>query len=138
MLVRAVLSALLLCLFALPARADIAYPSACKGKQEGDSCRDIYSGGVPGQCRHKKCFIGSYDGQEPIEDYQYDCFRCTSPQQAALEQREEALRAQAQQAARAERIRWGLGALGAGCVITAVWYNWRRRSKVTSAGSAST
>ncbi len=81
---------------------------------------------------HMKCVVGNYDGEGDIEDYQYDCFQCTDRPQGVLKHREE----MAQQAARAEQIRWGLGALGAGCVVTAVWYDWRSRSKARSAGSS--
>jgi len=134
---RTALPVLLLTLFAPPARADVAFPSDCDRKKEGDSCRDDYSRNKPGQCMHMKCVAGSYDGEGDVEDYQYDCFQCTANPQAVLSGREKAIRAQQAKEALSERIRWGLGALGAGCVVTAVWYDWRRRSKARGTGSAS-
>ncbi len=86
---------------------------------------------------HMKCVAGSYDGEGDVEDYQYDCFQCTARPQAVLSAREKAIRSQQAKEALSERIRWGLGALGAGCVVTAVWYDWRRRSKASDTGSTS-
>jgi len=134
---RTALPVLLLSLLTLPARADVAFPSDCERKKEGDSCRDDYTRNKPGQCMHMKCVAGSYDGEGDVEDYQYDCFRCTAHPQAVLSEREEAIRAKQAKEALSERIRWGLGALGAGCVVTAVWYDWRSRSKARGTGSAS-
>lgn len=130
---RTALPLLILSLLTLPARADVAFPSDCRkgGSKAGDSCQDFYSRNRPGQCRHMKCVRSNHDEEGADEDYWYDCFHCATPEQFAANQRGEVMRAQraAQQAALAERIRWGLGALGAGCVVTAVWYDWRRRPK---------
>ncbi|HZH15654.1 MAG TPA: hypothetical protein VE057_14985 [Archangium sp.] len=126
---RTAVPVLLWALFAVPARADVAFPSDCGkgGAKEGDPCQDFYSRNLPGQCRHMKCTRYNPDEEGEDEDDSYDCFHCATPEQFAANQRGEVMRAQ--QAALAERIRWGLGALGAGCVVTAVWYDWRRRPK---------
>ena len=94
--------------------------------KEGDSCRDNGTGRKPGQCRTLQCTYW-------IGNIPYDCFQCATPEQFAANQRDQVMRAE--QAARTRPLRWGLGVLGAGCVLTAGWYNWRRRSQGT--GSAS-
>ncbi|WP_375769112.1 hypothetical protein NR798_46835 [Archangium gephyra] len=126
---RAALPVLLLALLAFPARADLYFPvNACEegGKKEGDSCRDNMTSRQLGQCRTMQCTYW-------LGNIHYDCFRCATPAQFAVNQRDRALNAE--QATRTRPLRWGLGVLGAGCVLTAVWYK-RRRSKDT--GSAST
>lgn len=126
------LLALFLSLLTLPARADIAFPHPCdrrSKKKEGDPC-----GNGSGTCRIIKCVYGRYEGEENIEDFQYDCLRCMSPEAFADKQREAAARAQV---LRARKFRWGVTVLGLGCVITFAWYDWRRRSKARSADSAS-
>ena len=124
---RSSLPILLLSLLTLPARANVAFPSDCQGKKEGDACKDDYTRNRPGQCRHMKCLRYNYLEEGEEEGSWHNCFQCATPEDFESYQRSEVIRAQ--EAARAERIRWGLGALAAGCVVTAVWYDWRRRPK---------